>query len=381
MLQRCKDAYLVLNWENVTSWLKKELCLDTKCPMQALKLTKPKSTHLFKKQDAKPRLIRWILLLQEFDIKIKDKKGTENVTADHLSRIDNDETSDDSDVGDNFLGETFMEITTKDIPWFADFANYLVGDIIPKGMTYQQKNKFFSDLKNYFWEDPYLFKVCSDDGAKKLIVTSLKPLMVFTIGKIAEMSNRSEEKVHSDLRIKSVVRIEYEFSYANLPRLSLNDVEDMYLLQVQDKLHHLPFEFMKDFNNAHLLFIRRVVIQNRVEDIQLGMESYQQTLNLTKPMMFFEGIVQRIPFTITTTHKGVVYLNQHNVKSLMRLSEVKKLCDGTLVKIRENLIDMVTKKKLGKGNKRLKGRDWTDDDVVKSNEMVEKIDKTLKRRE
>ncbi|GJX15791.1 hypothetical protein Tco_0216623 [Tanacetum coccineum] len=100
----------------------------------------------------------------------------------------------------------------------------------------------------------------------------------------------------NDLRVKSVVRIvvkkkqgygfltsivvkrfddqEYEFSYADRPRLSLNDVEDLYLLQVQDKLHHLLLEFVKDFNNALLLFIRRVVIQNRVEDIQLGVESY-----------------------------------------------------------------------------------------------------------
>ncbi|GJW68431.1 reverse transcriptase domain-containing protein [Tanacetum coccineum] len=118
--------------------------------------------NLFKKQDAKPRLIRWILILQEFDIEIKDKKGTENVTADHLSRLENDETSDGSEVDDNFPGETLMEINTVSEPWFADFANYLVGDIIPKGMTYQQKNKFFSDLKHYFWEEPYLFKVCSD---------------------------------------------------------------------------------------------------------------------------------------------------------------------------------------------------------------------------
>ncbi|GJZ41580.1 reverse transcriptase domain-containing protein [Tanacetum coccineum] len=66
--------------------------------------------HLFKKQDAKPRLIRWILLLQEFDIEIKDRKGTKNVAADHLSRIENDETSDDSEVDDNFPGETLMEI-------------------------------------------------------------------------------------------------------------------------------------------------------------------------------------------------------------------------------------------------------------------------------
>nr|GEV93196.1 reverse transcriptase domain-containing protein [Tanacetum cinerariifolium] len=114
--------------------------------------------HMFKKQDVKPRRIRWILLLQEFDIEIKDKKGIENVAVSHLSRIDNNETSDENEVDDNFPGEILMEINTRDEPWFTDFANSLVGDIIPKGMTYQQKNKFFSDLKHYFWEEPYLFK-------------------------------------------------------------------------------------------------------------------------------------------------------------------------------------------------------------------------------
>ncbi|GJX79521.1 reverse transcriptase domain-containing protein [Tanacetum coccineum] len=94
--------------------------------------------HIFKKQDVKPRLIRWILLLQEFDIEIKDKKGTENVITDHLSRIENDETSE---VDDKFPEETLMEITTNDTSWVGDFANYLVGDVIPKGMTYQQKKK------------------------------------------------------------------------------------------------------------------------------------------------------------------------------------------------------------------------------------------------
>nr|GEY29044.1 hypothetical protein [Tanacetum cinerariifolium] len=148
----------------------------------------------------------------------------------------------------------------------------------------------------------------------------------------------------------------YEFRYVDLPRLSVNDVKDMYLLQVQDKLHHLPLEFVKDFNHALLMFIRRTVIKNRVEDIQLEVERYQRTLNLTKPTMFFKGIDQRIPFTMTTTHKEVVYLNQYKIKSLKKLSEVKKFYDGTLVKI-ENLIDMLSKNKLGIGNKRLNGRD------------------------
>ncbi|GJR01245.1 reverse transcriptase domain-containing protein [Tanacetum coccineum] len=66
-----------------------------------------------------------VVAVLEFDIEIKDRKGTENVAADHLSQIENDESSDDSDVDDNFPRETLMEINTKDEPWFADFANYL----------------------------------------------------------------------------------------------------------------------------------------------------------------------------------------------------------------------------------------------------------------
>ncbi|GJV18575.1 reverse transcriptase domain-containing protein [Tanacetum coccineum] len=151
--------------------------------------------HLFKKQDAKPRLIRWILLLQEFDIEIKDRKGTENVAADHLSRIENDESSNDSEVDDNFPGETLMEINTKDEPWFADFANYLVGDIIPKGMTYQQKNKFFSDLKHYFWEEPYLFKVCSDGSLEDIPRLDTSKPNTYTL-KNASFKKRSTIKLY-----------------------------------------------------------------------------------------------------------------------------------------------------------------------------------------
>nr|GEV70456.1 hypothetical protein [Tanacetum cinerariifolium] len=123
------------------------------------------------------------------------------------------------------------------------------------------------------------------------------------------------------------------------------------------------------------------MIKNRVEDIQLGMESYQRTLNLTKPIIFFKGIDQRIPFTMTAMHKGVVYLNQYNIKSLMKLSKVKKFSDGTLVKIHEYLIHMLSKNKLGSDNKGLKGRDWTDYDVKSSRETLKKIDEVLRHME
>ncbi|GJT17905.1 hypothetical protein Tco_0876611 [Tanacetum coccineum] len=103
------------------------------------------------------------------------------------------------------------------------------------------------------------------------------------------ISNRWCKETHryhfEALKVRRSDDQEYEFSYADLPRLGLNDVEDMYLLQVHDKLHHIPLELVKDFNNELLLFIIIVMIQNKVEDIQLGVESYHQTLTSPNPEM------------------------------------------------------------------------------------------------
>ncbi|GJS79678.1 reverse transcriptase domain-containing protein [Tanacetum coccineum] len=104
-------------------------------------------------QDAKPRLIRWILLLQEFDIEIKNKKGAKNVAADHLSRLENPylEESRDDDIDDNFPDKTLMNFSSieeDNILWFADFANYLVVKILRKGLTYAQRCKFLLELKH-----------------------------------------------------------------------------------------------------------------------------------------------------------------------------------------------------------------------------------------
>nr|GEW20778.1 reverse transcriptase domain-containing protein [Tanacetum cinerariifolium] len=130
---------------------------------------------LIQETNAKPHLIHWILLLQEFDIEIKNRKGTENATAEHLSRIENDKLSDDSEVDDNFPEETLMEINTKDEPWFADFANYLVGDIIPKGMTYQQRINFPMTSNTTFGKNLTFSKYVLTDStgqqsSKKLIL-------------------------------------------------------------------------------------------------------------------------------------------------------------------------------------------------------------------
>ena len=81
--------------------------------------------HLLSKKDTKPRLIRWILLLQEFDLEIRDKKGSENVVADHISRILVEHTIGIDEVKEKFSDEQLFAISSSRPPWFAHIVNYL----------------------------------------------------------------------------------------------------------------------------------------------------------------------------------------------------------------------------------------------------------------
>ncbi|XP_076905058.1 uncharacterized protein LOC143560698 [Bidens hawaiensis] len=128
--------------------------------------------YLFNKHDVKPRLIRWIMLLQEFDIKIRDKKGVENVAADHLSRLERAEIGDDGVIiNDHFPIENLMFVRAQDdgYPWFADITNFLIDGSLPKRMSHQQKKKFFADVKFYIWDDSFLFRIGVDQLVRRCV--------------------------------------------------------------------------------------------------------------------------------------------------------------------------------------------------------------------
>ncbi|GJS48429.1 reverse transcriptase domain-containing protein [Tanacetum coccineum] len=130
--------------------------------------------YLFNKKDAKARLLRWVLLLQEFDFKVIDTKGAENYAADHLSRLENpyENVFDPKEINETFPLETLNSVTSHDnqsTPWFADIANYHAGNFLIKGMSTQQKRKFFKDVKHYFWDDPYLFRTCADQIIRRCV--------------------------------------------------------------------------------------------------------------------------------------------------------------------------------------------------------------------
>ncbi|GJS38223.1 reverse transcriptase domain-containing protein [Tanacetum coccineum] len=130
--------------------------------------------YLFNKKDAKARLLRWVLLLQEFDFLVIDTKGAENYAADHLSRLENpyENVFDPKEINETFPFETLNMMTSHDnqsTSWFADITNYHAGNFLIKGMSTQQKRKFFKDIKHYFWDDPYLFCTCADQIIRRCV--------------------------------------------------------------------------------------------------------------------------------------------------------------------------------------------------------------------
>jgi hypothetical protein len=117
------------------------------------------------KKDAKPSLIQWILLLQEFDMEIKDKKGVENSVAGHLSHLQFEESAE-LPINDYMRDDTLLKVSTTD-PWYANIINYIVAGYIPPGAD---KKKIIRDSRLHIWDDPYLYQVCADGLLRRCIL-------------------------------------------------------------------------------------------------------------------------------------------------------------------------------------------------------------------
>ena len=123
--------------------------------------------HLMEKKDAKPRLIRWVLLLQEFDLEIKDKKGSENVVADHLSRIKVMDDVSTKDINETFPDEHLLTVSV--VPWYANIVNFLSAGKIPEHWAKRKKQQFLAQAKQYIWDEPDLFKVGPDQLVRRCV--------------------------------------------------------------------------------------------------------------------------------------------------------------------------------------------------------------------
>ncbi|GJS42468.1 reverse transcriptase domain-containing protein [Tanacetum coccineum] len=156
MLQRCEDTNLYLNWEKSHFMVKEGIVLGHKISKKGIEVDKAKVNVIAKLPH--PTTV----------------KGSRVSPADHLSRLENpyENVLDPKEINETFPLETLNMVTflgDSSTPWFADFANYHAGNFIIKGMSSQQKNKFFKDVKHYFWDDPYLFKICADQVIRRCV--------------------------------------------------------------------------------------------------------------------------------------------------------------------------------------------------------------------
>nr|GEW69804.1 hypothetical protein [Tanacetum cinerariifolium] len=131
----------------------------------------------------------------------------------------------------------------------------------------------------------------------------------------------------------------YKFKEGEFKRLRIQDIEDMLLLLVQGKLTNLTVEEHFAFNVFLRMFTRSIVIQRRVEDLQLGVESYQKKLNLTRPDTYRFDLKCKEDYTAYSNPRGFIYQNKDKQKRLMRIDELHKFSDGTLTDVRNALDD------------------------------------------
>ncbi|GJR11632.1 hypothetical protein Tco_0794284 [Tanacetum coccineum] len=203
---------------------------------------------------------------------------------------------------------------------------------------------------------------------------------------IAAIAARTHKRILSVVRIKVFSLYGYDYmKMIVLRRADLNeyiiaekdfkylypsDFEDLYLLNLQGHLNHLSPKDKKILSTAVNLWIRNLVIRQRVEDFQLGIESYQTQLNLTKPRWDAIGFEFKHDFTVIDFPRAVTFKDKYGVQMIMRFNEIHKFSDGTLQQIDEALDYWVKEFKVNRMNPGLNTRFWTRKDVDRSNEFM-----------
>ncbi|GJU71013.1 hypothetical protein Tco_1262418 [Tanacetum coccineum] len=156
-----------------------------------------------------------------------------------------------------------------------------------------------------------------------------------------------------EIVVRRVDQKEYVFKEADFPKLILNDIEDMYLI---------------------------IVLKKRVADVQIGVESYQTKLNITRKQVICDNLDIKEPYTILHDPRSVVYLNKNNSKYLMRADELYKFNNETLKPVCNILNSRLHNFELGY-NAGMPKRAWTEKDQNRKTSMLEKIDQTLLKRQ
>ncbi|GJX92275.1 hypothetical protein Tco_0345601 [Tanacetum coccineum] len=168
----------------------------------------------------------------------------------------------------------------------------------------------------------------------------------------------------------------YRFKEGDFLRLWINDIEDMLLLVVQNRLSNFLGDDVADFAIGLRMFTRSLVIQRRVEGLQLGVESYQKQINVTKPDTTRPDLRKRHPYTLYKDPQGFIYVDYYKRNRLMRYDELYKFSDGTLTRYFSSLKDITKNINM----EYLPKRRWSNLEKKRAHFMIKDINKLLKER-
>nr|GEW33235.1 hypothetical protein [Tanacetum cinerariifolium] len=168
----------------------------------------------------------------------------------------------------------------------------------------------------------------------------------------------------------------YKFKEGDFKRLRIQDIEDMLLLLVQGKLTNLKVEERFAFNVYLRMFTRSIIIQRRVEDLQLGVKSYQKKLNLTRPNTYQSDLKRKEAYIAYSNPRGFIYQNKDKQNRLMQIDELHKFSDETFIDVRTALDDHLK----GIQIKYMPQSISRKSDKDRAAAMIQAIDKQLKTR-
>ncbi|GJV00974.1 hypothetical protein Tco_1330244 [Tanacetum coccineum] len=204
---------------------------------------------------------------------------------------------------------------------------------------------------------------------------------VYSTKRILAVTHVSVMRKHGYRYLEEIVvrradNVLYRFKEGDFLQLHINDIEDMLILMVQNRLTNLSGDDVADFAIALRIFTRSLVIQKRVEDLQLGVESYQKKINVTKPDTTRPDLRKRHPYTPYKDPQGFIYVDEYERNMLMRSDELYKFSDGTLARLLSSL-ENITK---NIDMEYLPKRRWSTLEKKRAHFMIKDINKLLKER-
>ncbi|GJT40011.1 monodehydroascorbate reductase [Tanacetum coccineum] len=256
-----------------------------------------------------------------------------------------------------------LEQLVPDQFWIAEECKYDIAAMYGISHWWFQRQRFYIDR-------------FSSEGDRRAVRTHMRILSVVRIEVFSMYGYNYMKKIvlrRADLK-------EYVIAERDFKHMYPSDFEDLYLLNLQGHLNHLSPEDKKILTTAVNLWTRNLVIRHRVEDFQLGIESYQTQLNLTKPRWEATGFEFKHDYTVIDSPRAVTFRDRYGVQMIMRFNEIHKFSDGTLQQIDEALDYRVKEFQINRTNPGMNTRFWTKKDVDRSKDFMFAIQKRLKTR-